>query len=225
MQLDYYYIMRSILFDGLGREEVEGLMGCLDPDHRLYVRGEHVFRPGERITRFGFVLDGAIRVEAANIWGERTLLVLAEPGKTFAEAYACAPGRPLLVDIVADRESEVLLFDVARLMHTCPLGCERHRTAATNFTRLLALRNIELSRRAFVTAPLTIREKVLSYLSLQATEQGGLAFDIPLNRAQMAEYLGVDRSALSAELSRMKAEGLIDYRLRHFVLSRGARVD
>ena len=179
--MDFYYIMRSVLFEGLDRSQVEALFGCLKPELRHYSRGE---------------------------------------------AYAAgAPTEPLLIDIVADKDSEILMFDVERFMTPCMMGCERHRKAQYNFTRLLALRNIELSRRTFVTAPRTIREKVQSYLSFQAARHGSSSFDITVNREQMAAYLGVDRSALSAELSRMKAEGLIDYHMRHFTIFENAKVD
>lgn len=222
---DFYYVMRSLLFEGLSRAEVGELFACLGPEFRHYERGQVIFRAGEPVTHMGMVLEGAVRVECGNVWGENTLLVMVEPGKTFGEAYACGtPGKPLLIDIVADKDSQILMFDVEKLMTPCLLGCERHRRAATNFTRLLALRNTELSRRAFITAPRTIREKVQSYLSFQAAEHASASFDIPLNREQMAAYLGVDRSALSAELSRMKAEGLIDYHMRHFEISERAQV-
>lgn len=223
--MDYYYIMRSLLFEGLERTDVEGLIACLSPELRHYGRGGVIYRAGDAVTRMGMVLEGQVRVECANVWGENTLLVMVEPGKTFGEAYACAtPGEPLLIDIVADKDSQILMFDVARFMAPCAKGCERHRVAANNFTRLLALRNIELSRRAFITAPRTIREKVQSYLSFQAAQHGTSSFAVPLNREQMAAYLGVDRSALSAELSRMKAEGLIDYRMRSFTVFEAAKV-
>ena len=223
--MDFYYIMRSLLFEGISRDEVEELFGCLKPQLVHYARGEVIYRSGEAITRMGMVLEGAVRVECANVWGENTLLVMVEPGKTFGEAYAAgAPGEPLLIDIVADKDSDILMFDVARFTTPCMMGCERHRRAQANFTRLLALRNIELSRRAFICAPRTIREKVQSYLSFQAAEHDSSSFEIPLNREQMAAYLGVDRSALSAELSRMKADGLIDYRMRRFTISKQAQV-
>ena len=202
--MDFYYIMRSVLFEGLDRSQVEALFGCLKPELRHYSRGDAIYRAGDAITRMGMV----------------------EPGKTFGEAYAAgAPTEPLLIDIVADKDSEILMFDVERFMTPCMMGCERHRKAQYNFTRLLALRNIELSRRTFVTAPRTIREKVQSYLSFQAARHGSSSFDITVNREQMAAYLGVDRSALSAELSRMKAEGLIDYHMRHFTIFENAKVD
>ncbi len=224
--MDFYYIMRSVLFEGLDRSQVEALFGCLKPELRNYSRGDVIYRAGDAITRMGMVLEGAVRVECANVWGENTLLVMVEPGKTFGEAYAAgAPTEPLLIDIVADKDSEILMFDVERFMSPCMMGCERHRKAQYNFTRLLALRNIELSRRTFVTAPRTIREKVQSYLSFQAARHGSSSFDITVNREQMAAYLGVDRSALSAELSRMKAEGLIDYHMRHFTIFENAKVD
>ncbi len=226
---DFYYVMRSLLFEGLTRAEVEELFSCIAPDLRHYERGQAIFRAGEAVTHMGMVLEGAVRVECGNVWGENTLLVMVEPGKTFGEAYACGtPGKPLLIDIVADKDSQILMFDVEQLMAPCLMGCGRHRRVATNFTRLLALRNTELSRRAFITAPRTIREKVQSYLSFQAAEHASSSFDIPLNREQMAAYLGVDRSALSAELSRMKSEGLIDYHMRHFEIlqmAKGVGVD
>lgn len=223
--MDFYYIMRSLLFDGLSRTDVESVLKCLRPEEVSFARGEVIYRASDRITKMGMLLSGAVRVETVDAWGGRTLLIMVEPGKTFAESNACAPVGPVGISFTADKESSVLMFDVHRIMRPCSMGCEIHRTVASNFTRLLALRNIELSRRVYITSARTIREKVQLYLSLQAHEHGAMTFEIPLNREQMANYLGVDRSALSAELSRMQKEGLIEYRMRRFTIADCARVD
>ena len=85
---------------------------------------------------------------------------------------------------------------------------------------MLAGRNLALTRKMGHMARRTTRDKVLSFLSAQALRAGGPAFDIPLDRQQLADYLAVDRSALSAVLSRLRDEGVLEFHKNHFRLLR-----
>lgn len=216
--MNYYYIMRSLLFEGLTRDEVKRFLEDIGAEVVRFEQGEYVYRFGETATRMGLILSGSVRVEHTDVWGEVSIISVALPGKTVGEAYSCLPGRPIMMDIVAHEDCELLMIDTQLIMNAYFADRKSRRRVANNLTKLIALRNFELSRRVFTTAPKTIRGKVLSYLSLQATEQGSSEFDIPLNREQMANYFGVDRSALSAELGRMAKKGDIAFRKNHFVL-------
>lgn len=227
--LDFDDLAIMPLFQGVAPDEVRALLAWLNSRADSFAEGEAVMHRGEQVSELGLVMDGSITVESTDLWGSRALFARVGPRRVFAEAYACVPGEPLMVDVIAAEPTRVLFVDVARVMGGGP-GVQAQApapdidraltTVSRNLLRTLAHKSLLLARRAANTTPKTIRGKVLSYLSDQALHAGAASFRIPLNRQRLADYLGVDRSALSAELSRMRADGLIDYRLDSFRLLR-----
>ncbi len=216
--MDCAFLSRTALFKGATQEEVAAMLTCLNARERTFAKGERIFRMGDTPREVGLVLGGSVRVENTDAWGNVTVLSRMGAGQMFAEAYACAPGVPMLVDAVAAQDCSVLFLDVGKIMTPCPHACTHHALVVRNLLGAVARKNIRLSQRALHTSPKTIRGKVLAYLSTQAAQAGSRAFEIPFNRQEMADYLGVDRSALSAELSRMQRDGLIATRRNHFEL-------
>ncbi len=206
------------LFSGTPPEELEQMLPCLHARTRRFSKGERVLRAGEPATCAGIVLEGALHVEAVDAWGETSILESLAPLEPFALAYACCPDEPLAVDVVADSECQVLLFDAGRLAAPCSSHCAGHVRVAGKLVRSLARKSLALNRRMRAVAPKTIRGKVAAYLSQQAQACGSAEFEIPFTQAQLASYLGVDRSALSATLAAMRREGAIDYSGRRFTL-------
>lgn len=153
-----------------------------------------------------------------DIWGNRTILGQAHSGEIFAEAYACMDDEPLLISVEVAEDTEVLMMDMHKILTICPSNCSHHHKLVENLLTILARKNLGLSRRMVYTASKSIRGRVLSYLSFLADKQGKKQVSIPFDRQEMADYLGVDRSALSAELSRMQKDGLIAYKKNHFTL-------
>ena len=206
------------LFNGSKPEEVEAMLGCLAARERRYEEGSRIHRMGDVISTVGLVLEGSVRIESVNVWGNVSVLGVKGAGGMFGEAYAAVPGEPLMVDVVAAQDCTVLFLSLAKVLATCSHACPHHSRASANMTAIIARQSLALSRRILHVAPKTIRGKVLAYLSDVAERTGGNEFDIPFDRQQLADYLGVDRSALSAELSRMQKAGLIETRRSHFVL-------
>ena len=206
------------LFRGISAEELEALLACLGAACRRYRRGELILRRGDRAERLGLVLSGAVHIVREDFWGNRTIVGLAEPGEVFAESYACLRSEPLEVSALAAADTEVLFLDAARAVAGCGKGCAAHGQLSRNLLALLAGRNLALTRKMGHMARRTTRDKVLSFLSAQALRAGGPEFDIPLDRQQLADYLAVDRSALSAVLSRLRDEGVLDFHKNHFRL-------
>ena len=219
---DASFLARTQLFRGATPEEITPMLDCLGARVRAYEKGAYIYRMGDTPRAMGLVLKGAVRIESADAWGATAVFAHIEPGQMFAEAYACAPDVPMEVSAIAAQDCQVLLLDAQRVLGICPHACERHTLLARNLLAIIARKNIGLSQRARHTAPKTIRGKALAYLSSQATLRGSRAFDIPFDRQQLADYLCVDRSALSAELSRMKRDNLIDVHKSHFVLKSSA---
>ena len=212
------FLVNTALFQGISAQEACSMLGCLGAREKSYLAGEYVFHMGDTTRSLGVVLEGRVRVENVDVWGNVSIVGFAESGEIFAEVYATIPDEPLMVDVVASEFTRVLFLETAKVMTTCPKSCGHHNQIAHNLNLIAARKNLMLTRRIFHGAPKSIRGKVLSYLSFVSSQAGSSEFDIPFNRQQLADYLGVDRSALSAELSRMQREGLITTKRSHFVL-------
>ena len=212
------FLAGTKLFEGSTPEEIKAMLECLGARERRFREGARIHRMGDTIKTAGLVLEGCVRIENVDVWGNVNVLGTMEAGDLFGVAYAAVPDEPLMVDVVAAKDSKVLFVKLSKVLTTCPRTCPHHARISANMTAIIARRNITLSRRIFHVAPKTIRGKVLAYLSDEAERAGSREFDIPFNRQRLADYLGVDRSALSAELSRMQKAGLIETHRSHFVL-------
>jgi len=206
--MDVTLLSKTILFRGTTPEEIDSMLNCLGAETRQYGKGDTIYRVGDVVGALGVVLAGGVTIENDDLWGNRSILGHVGPGQIFAEAYACVPGEPMMVSAVAAEKSEVLFLDAGRVLTTCPQGCTFHNRLIANLLAVLAQKNLNLSRR-----------RVISYLSFQAARQGTTSFSIPFNRQELADYLGVDRSALSAELGRMQKDGLLTVHKNQFALN------
>lgn len=216
------FLTTTLLFRGMSPEEAKGMLDCLGAREKLCQKGELIFRAGEHIDSMGLVLSGSVHISIDDLWGNSTLLGRVEPGQLFAETYACIPGEPLLVNVTASEDSDILFLNAARVMTTCKSACPYHSRLVQNLLQITALKNLALSTRSLHTSPKTIRGRLVSYLSEQARRSGSSRFTIPFDRQQLADYLGVDRSALSNELGKMKHEGLLSCEKNRFDLRQPA---
>lgn len=216
--MDLTLLSAMPLFAGVAPQELEVLLTCLDTECRRYGKGAAILRTGDTVRSMGIVLSGSVLIQKTDLWGNVTVLDSVGSGQIFAETYACTPQEPLMVDAVAAESSEILFIQVARVLETCPNSCAHHHTLIRNLLSLSAQKNLRLSRKIFHTAPKTIRARLLSYLSDQAIRCGRRSFTIPFNRQQLADYLNVERSALSNELSKMQQDGLIETERNYFRL-------
>ena len=216
----FLFLTNTPLFRGTTPEEAAKMVTCLSAEERFFPKDAFLYRTGDTVRAMGLVLSGRVRIESDDIWGNRTILDQLEPGQVFAETYACVPDEPLMVNVVAGTDVRVLFLDAARALRTCPDACAHHAKLVRNLLAVSAQKNLTLSRRMFHISAKTIRGRLLSYLSYQARRQGSYAFSIPFDRQQLADYLGVDRSALSAELGKMRREGLLTFERSRFELIR-----
>lgn len=207
--MDYQFLTTTMLFRGMNANEAEAMLSCLGTYEKKYKKGELIYRAGDYTQNMGFVLSGGANVVVDDLWGNTTLLVHAAPGQLFAEPYACIPGEPLLVNVIASANTEVLFLNAAKLLRTCKNACPFHNRLVQNLLQISEQKSLSLSMRGVHTAPKSIRGRLISYLSEQAKRSGSYQFTIPFNRQQLADYLSVDRSAMSNELSKMQKEGLL----------------
>ena len=206
------------LFAGLAAGDIPAALAALDALCRPFAKGETLLEAGQRGAPMGVVLAGRVLIEHLDLWGNRTLLGRAAEGELFAETYAFLPDQPMLVSVVAAERGEALFLDPGKLMAP---GCEPWRwQMMQNLLHILAGKNLNLARRSLYTAPKTIRERVTAYFSTLAVQKGSLEFELPFDRQQLADHLGVDRSALSSTLSAMQRDGLLTIDRRRVCLKK-----
>lgn len=211
-------ILNSVLFQGMKENEIEGLLKFLKAAKKTYHKGETIFHMGECVTKMGIIVKGSVYIIRGDAWGNENILDHAGCGQVFGETYACTRGEPLTVDVVAAEDAEIIFIDSSGILERFDPSCASHVRLLQNLVQVMAQKNLAFSRKMSHIMPKTIRERLLSYLSYEAVKHQDREFDIPFNRQQMADYLLVERSALSKELSRMRKEGLLSYRKNHFIL-------
>ncbi len=212
------FLKQTALFRGIEDEALETLLGCLNAREKHYDKGSTICRAGDTTHEIGLVESGSVNSIVNFYWGDSHIFDHMETGEIFGETYAALPGRELLADVVAAEDCTIVFFDMDKLLHTCESACSCHNQIIRNLMQISAAKNLGLSERMMHTASRSIRERLLSYLSQQAQEKGSASFAIPFSRQQLADYLGVDRSALSNELSKMGRDGLIRYHKNEFTL-------
>lgn len=215
---NFKIIKNSALFSNIQADEVQSLLSCLSPRIQHYRKGEFIFHLQETNVPLGLVLSGMVYVMKEDFWGERTILSAVDIGEIFAEAFSAIPGKPLEVSVVAAKDTTVLLLDFNRVLHTCSNACVFHTRLVQNLIATLAGKNIMLTRKLETISKKTTRQKLLAFLSMEANKQNNSTFTIPYNRQELADYLCVERSAMSAELSKLQRDGLISYEKNRFRL-------
>ncbi|MCL2319598.1 MAG: Crp/Fnr family transcriptional regulator [Treponema sp.] len=218
MKKTYPVLQRCRLFTGISEADMKILLDCLSARQKHYRKNSFIFLAGEKMDSVGIVLSGAVHVLREDFWGRRKIMARVEGGGLFGEAFACADVEKIPVSVMAAEESDVLFINSRLIYTSCRAACSFHSAVMKNLSLLLAENNMALMQKLeYITQP-TTREKLLSYLSEQARLAGKSAFDIPFNREELADYLSVERSAMSAELSKMQGDGLLSYHKNHFEL-------
>ena len=209
---------RTKLFGGIGTGEIEGMLDCLKAVQRSYDRGEYIFRLGERISAVALLLEGCVHIQREDYWGNLSILNEISEGDIFGEAYAAPDSGALANNAVAVEPSVVLFLDFHHILTLCSNACPFHTLLLQNLFALIAEKNRILARKLGCLSQRTTREKLLAYFSEQSQRTGSASFTIPFNRQQLADYLSVDRSAMSRELCSMRDEGLLEFRKNQFRL-------
>lgn len=208
----------SLLFNNISVEELNNLLHCLKPTIKEYNKGEYIFTTGQSVNTIGLVLDGNIIIENNDVWGNRNIIDTVTVGEIFGENYAFIMNEPILVDVVSAKNSKVVFFEINKILNLCSNVCTYHNSIIKNLLTISSVKCLNLSKKILITTPKTIREKLLSYLSYVSKSMNSTTFDIPYNRQELADYLNVDRSALSYEISKMQKENFFTNTKNHFQL-------
>ena len=208
---DRIFASQSALFDGIAPKDREAMFACTGYHVRTFQKGNVIAFEEEHIQHIGVILAGVVDMVKEDRWGNKTLLVRMGTDEVFGETFACGEDSLSVVTFVVSEDAEVLFMPFQRMMRSCTMACAFHHRLIENMVRIIARKNRELMRKVEVVSKRSIREKLLAYLSIQAQVQDSDYLQIPMGRVELAEYLCVDRSALTRELAKMKEEGLIDY--------------
>ena len=212
-------IRQCLLFERIDEEDLLKTLNCLNVQVMACEKGKVIFHQGDAPKYFGVVLSGSINVVVNDSSGTQSMIGAVDAGDLFAETCTCAGEEALPSSFVAAKESLVLILDHARVITGCRNnGCLAHSLLVTNLMRSVARKNLFLAQKLSIVTQRTTREKLMAYLRAEHNRSGSSRFTIPFDRQTLADYLGVERSAMSAELSKMKKEGLIDYRKNEFEL-------
>ena len=211
-------LKQTKLCAGVEEEDVFSMLSCLGARLRTYKKGEYVLRQGQRLSDILVLAEGSLYIQKDDYWGNRSILGHIGVGEIFGEAYASPESGALLNDVVAVENSSVFFFDVKRVITTCSSACRFHTLVVQNLFFAISEKNRSLVQKLDYLSRRTTREKLISYLSEEAKKQNSAYFTIPFNRQQLADYLSVDRSAMSNELCKMRDDGLLEFEKNRFKL-------
>lgn len=216
--LEYLEIVKkSKLFLGIDDRELENLFKCLKVEVKDYNKNEYIIESGKENKNIVLILKGKVYLINEDYWGNRNIILEGKEGEIFGEANACRGQKPS-TNLIAVQNTKVMLINFSRIINICPLSLTLRETLIKNLLEILSKNNIELTLKIGHMSRRTTREKLLSYLSERANFLGKTEFEIPFDRQQLADYLCIDRSAMSKELSKLKKDGILDYKKEWFRL-------
>jgi CRP-like cAMP-binding protein len=211
-------LKKCALFAGIDSSQITTILPCLSAAVRRAEKNEFILSTDDHAETVGLILSGNVHVINEDYWGRKDILSQLGPSDLFAESFSCAQVDRIPVSVVAVEPTEYMTVNCRKITTTCSSACAFHTQLIANMLQLIANKNIALMQKIEQMSKRTTREKLLSYLSAEAQKAGKNSFDIPFNRQEMADYLAVDRSAMSSELGKMRDEGLIDFDRNHFIL-------
>ena len=218
MQKYIEILKRTQLFSGVSDTEISAMLNCLQAKLLTFQKGDYVFREGERIDNITVLVKGKLLVQHDDFWGNRNIVNVIRVGEMFGEAYVAPESGSLLNDVIAEEDSAVIFFDVRRILTVCSTACRFHSMVIQNLFFAISEKNRKLVQKIGHMSKRSTRAKLLSYLSEEAKRQNSSHFTIPFTRQQLADFLCVDRSAMSNELCKMRDEGLLQFAKNQFIL-------
>lgn len=208
------------LFDNISANDLPAMLSCLGVKNKKYKKGSIVMHAEENVDHVGVVVRGAVLIVKEDFAGSRSIVDRVGQFEMFGEALACAGIQKSPVTVVAAENTEVMWIQFRRIINTCSINCMFHAKLIENMMKLLAMKNLQMNQKLEIISKRNIRDKLTAYFIMQAKEAQSFDFAIPLSRSELADYLYVDRSAMSRELCKMRDEGLIEFNKNHFSINR-----
>lgn len=217
----YFEILNTCpLFYQVGQANYEKMLRCFGARVISVTKNTTVFCEGQTADRVGVVLTGAVQTVQDDYLGNRTIVSMASPGELFSEGFACAGVDCLPVSIVAAADSQIMLIDCSHILTMCHNACAFHNQMIRNLLLSVAQNNLRLNQKIEILSKRTTRDKVMAYLLSEAKLHGSNDFVIPYDRQELADFLGVERSAMSTVIGKLRDDGFIRVDRRHFTLLR-----
>lgn len=215
----YFDLLKSLsLFENINASDIPRMLNCLHATVRPYKKDSYIRYAGDTADFIGIVLEGHIQILIDNYDGRRNITATFGSGQMFAEAFACADITSLPADIFAVTDCAILFLNKNQILHQCENVCDFHSHLIQNLLKIVARKNLLLNQKLRILSHNTTREKIMAYLNEQARIHHSNEFTIPYNRQALADYLGVERSAMSAEISKLQKQGLLETNRSHFKL-------
>lgn len=214
----YLEILRNCkLFENIADENLLAMLSCLGAEVRSYTKNQNIFTEGERASHMGILLSGTAQIVRVDFYGNRSIVTNIEPPQLFGESFACTETKSIPVNVIAEKDCEVMRIESRKMLHPCCNVCEFHSRMIFNLMKEIAAKNMLLNQKIEIISRRTTREKLMTYLLIQAKKHGS-SFTIPYDRQELADFLEVDRSGLSAEISKLRKENVIECKRNFFRL-------
>lgn len=204
------------LFCGIRDDERSAMLSCLGGRIIRFDKGAAIMAEGEPVRCVGVVLSGAVHMVQVDYFGNRSIIEGVGPSGLFGESFACAGISAIPLSVIAAEPAEVMLIDCLKITCSCSSACGFHQRMIHNLLKVVAEKNLLFHQKIEITSKRSTREKLLTYLLLQAKRSGSDSFEIPYNRQELADYLGVERSGLSVEIGKLRRQGVLAADRRRF---------
>lgn len=215
----YFEVLEKCpLFKGVQRDDISGILKCFEVKIKEYRKGETVFLQGDAVNFFGIVLEGSIQIIRNDYYGNRSIVTTAMPSQLFAETFAFTKASSVPLSAWASSDSTIMLINPEKIIGQCSRACSFHSRIISNLIKVMASKNLEINKKLEIVSKRTTRDKLMTYLFLTSQELGIKSFTVPFNRQELADYLEVDRSGLSAEISKLKKDGKLLCRRSEFTI-------
>lgn len=211
-------LKKTKLFKDMRDEDIIIMLNCLGASKKSYKKSEVVFSMGSEIDSIGLILNGKVEIAREDFWGNKSMISILQKGDIFGEAYAFVAKEPFWASVTTLTDASVLFLRANKVVHTCSNGCTFHSELINNLVSVIAHRNLKLNAKVSHMSERSIRRKILSFLSSESKKANNVKFKITYNRQQLADYLSVDRSALSNELSKLRNDGILNFERNSFEL-------
>ncbi|MBR3839986.1 MAG: Crp/Fnr family transcriptional regulator [Erysipelotrichales bacterium] len=215
----YFGILRECsLFSGIDDSNIIPMLGCLGASLRRFEKKEVILSVGSPANYIGIVLTGSVQIIQIDYFGNRSIVASILPSELFGETFACSSAGVMSVDVIANEACDIMFIDCQKVLKSCSNACSFHQQIIFNLMHILANKNLIFHTKIDIISKRTTREKLMAYLLMEAQKHNSNSFEIPYNRQELADYLGVDRSGLSTELGKLEKERKLVYKRNHFEL-------
>lgn len=216
----YLPVLRKCdLFYGLSDNEILSSLHCMGVETEAREKNEYILHAGDKTSAIGLLVSGDALVIQEDLWGNRNVITKLVPGDFFAESFAVIPDAVLSISVVATGSCKIIKMDTTRLLTVCSSACSCHNRLLRNLVTAFARKTLVFNDKITHMSKRKTRDKLLSYLSAESFRQNSLSFDIPFDRQQLADFLCVERAAMSVELSKLQKEGMLKTNHSHFELN------